>query len=225
MGRRIFEAVLGVVLVIAAIILAYFFQQSYARGVELKSLPVPVAEIPPYTMLTETMFEWKDFPSALGDAYADRLVYLVGRISKSAIPAGLPVPLASVSSAGDFRLADPSLEVLSIPITPASAVGGEVRIGERVNIYRLIPPLQKIDPAQTGGPNQASVILIAEKVPVLSVLGGDGSPAGALVNGRKITPEILLLAVTAEQRQGILKLIAETEQSALMWITLAPVEQ
>lgn len=225
MGRRLFEAIMGIVLIIVAVVLAYVFQQSYARGVELQSLPVPVAVIPSYTMLSEDMFEWKDFPRALGDAYAVEMAQLVGRVSNSAIPPGLPIPLVMVTSASDFRLADPTLEILSIPITPPSAVGGQVRIGERVNIYRLVPPLQKLDSANTETQIGATVTLVAEKVTVISVLGDDGSTVGLSESGRKVSPAILVLAVTAEQKDGILKLIAETEKSALMWITLAPVQQ
>jgi len=82
-----------------------------------------------------------------------------------------------------------------------------------------------MDPSQAGSLGQASVTLVAEKVQVLSVLGSDGSQAGNSVSGRRVVPDILILAVNAEQRNGILRLIAETEQSAIMWITLAPVGQ
>jgi hypothetical protein len=225
MGRRIFEAILGILLIVAAVVLAYLFQQEYSKGVELQSMPVPVADIPPYTMLTDAMFEWKDFPRALGDAYAVDLAQLTGRISKSAIPASLPIPLVMVSSASDFRLADPSLEILSVPITPPSAVGGEVRNGERVNIYRLVPPPQKLDLTGPDNLGTGSVKLVAQQIPVLNVLGSDGSPVGTTDSNRKVTPGILVLAVTVDQRNEILKLIAETKQSALMWITLAPVEK
>jgi hypothetical protein len=225
MGRRILEAILGILLIIAAIVLAYLFQQQYSKGVELQTMPVPVADIPPYTMLTDSMFEWRDFPRALGDSYALDLAHLTGRISKSAIPAGLPIPLIMVSSASDFRLADPNLEILSIPITPPSAVGGQVRVGERINIYRLVPPASKLDLTSPDNLGAGNVTLMAENVPVLSVLGNDGSLTGTGTSGRLVTPGILVLAVTADQRNNILKLIAETKQSALMWITLAPVEQ
>jgi hypothetical protein len=224
MARRIFEAVVGVVLLIVAFVLAYIFQQTYKQGVEYQSLPVPVAEIPPYTILTADMFELKDFPSALTGGYADSIAQLAGRISNSRIPAGLPVPMALVSTSETYRMADPALEVLSIPVTPTSAIGGQVRAGEKINIYRLIPPGDLIVPTGLSDPISEQVTLIAENVPVVMVLGDDGSPAGLTSGGHTVPAHVLVLAVTAEQRAAILNLLAEVESKAVMWITLAPIE-
>jgi hypothetical protein len=225
MGRRLFEAVMGVILIIVAIVLAFLFQQSYARGVELQSFPVPLAGIPPYTMLSEEMFEWKDFPRALGGGYTTSLDQLTGRISNSFIPPGLPIPLVLVTSAGDFRMADPKLEILSIPVSPESAVGGQVRIGERINIYRLIPPpdLESLTGPESLG--KGNVTLVAEEVLLTNVLGKGGAAEKASSTSREVVTAILVLAVTDEQRDAILKLLAETEQGAIMWISLAPITQ
>ncbi len=225
MARRIFEAVIGILLLVVAFVLAYFFQQTYKSGVEYKSLPVPVVEIPPYTILTDKMFEMKDFPSALTGGYADSLAQLSGCISNSRIPAGLPIPLVQVSAIKDFRLADPSLEVISIPISPSSAVGGQVRVGERVNIFRLIPPGEQLIPVGATEPITDSITLIAENIPVVMVLGDDGGPAGLSETGRIIPAHVLVLAVTREQRDAILNLMAEIQHRALMWITLAPIPE
>lgn len=225
MGRRLFEAVMGVILVVVAIVLAFLFQQNYARGVELQSLPVPLTGIPPYTMLTEDMFEWMDFPRALGSGYASSLDQLTGKITNSMIPPGLPIPLALIVSTADFRLADPKLEILSIPVTPESAVGGQVRIGERVNIFGLIPPPAGVNLAGQDALGKGSVSLVAEEVQVVNVLGRDGTTERVTEGGKSVPTEILVLAVTTDQRDAILKLLAETEQSAVMWVTLAPIEQ
>jgi hypothetical protein len=225
MARRIFEAVVGILLLVIAFVLAFFFQQSYKSGVEYRSLPVPVEEIPPYTMLTEKMFEMKDFPSALIGGYANTLAQLTGRMSKSQIPAGLPIPLVLVSAPEDFRLADPSLEVISIPITPPSAIGGQVRVGEKVNIYRIIPPGEKVIPVGSDTPISEPVTLIAENIPVVMVLGDDGSPAGLTATGRITPAHVLVLAVTSEQRDAILNLMAEIKHTALMWVTLAAIPE
>jgi hypothetical protein len=224
MARRIFEAVVGVILLVVAFVLAFLFQQTYKQGVEYQSLPVPVAEIPPYTILTANMFELKDFPSALTGGYANSIAQLAGRISNTRIPAGLPIPMVLVSTPEDYRMADPALEVLSIPVTPASAIGGQVRVGEKINIYRLIPPGGNVVPTGSIDPISEQVTLIADNVPVVMVLGDDGSPAGLTSNGRTIPAHVLILAVTEEQRVAILNLLAEVESKAIMWITLAPVQ-
>jgi hypothetical protein len=223
MARRIFEAVVGVVLLVVAFALAFFFQQTYKQGVEYRSMPVPVADIPPYTILTDKMFELKDFPSALIGGYAESIPQLTGKISTSRIPAGLPIPLVMVSASADFRLAEPAFEVLSIPVTPTSAIGGQVHAGEKINIYRLIPPGERVVPTGEQDPITEQVTLIAENVPVVLVLGEDGSPAGLASGNRLISARVLVLAVTAEQRAAILNLMAEVESRAEMWITLAPI--
>jgi hypothetical protein len=225
MARRIFEAVMGVLLLIVAFVLAYYFQQSYKAGVEYRSLPVPIADIPPYTMLTENMFEMKDFPSALIGGYAHTLDQLDGRISNSRIPLGLPIPLVMVSAPEDFRFADPSLEVISIPVTPPSAIGGQVQVGQKVNIYRLIPPGEQVIPIGSQDPISEPVTLIAGNVPVVMVLGADGGQAGLGQTGRMVPASVLVLAVTSEQRDAILNLMAEIKGRALMWVTLAPIEE
>jgi hypothetical protein len=224
MARRIFEAVVGILLLVVAFILAFVFQQSYRTGVEYQSLPVPIMEISPYTVLNNKMFEMKDFPRALAGGYATNLSQLSGRMANSLIPAGLPVPLVLVSSAGEYRLADPSLEVVSIPITPPSAIGGQVRAGERINIYRLIPPGANVIPIGSTQPINEPVTLIAKNIPVVMVLGDDGSPAGLTSTGHLTAAHVLVLAVSREELDAILNLMAETKQSAIMWITLAPVQ-
>ena len=225
MARRIFEAVVGVILLVVAFVLAFFFQQSYKAGVEYRSLPVPIEEILPYTLLNEDMFEMKDFPSALIGGYANTLEQLSGMMSNSRIPAGLPIPLVMVSTPEDFRLADPSMEVLSIPITPPSAIGGQVRVGEKVNIYRIIPPGEQVIPIGSKDPISEPVTLIVENVPVVMVLGDDGSPAGMTGSGRMIPAHVLILAVTPEQRDALLNLMAEVKGKAMMWVTLAPISE
>jgi hypothetical protein len=224
MGRRIFEGVVGVLLVIVAFVLAYFFQQSYKAGVEYMSLPVPVEEIPPYILLTDKMFEMKDFPSALTGGYAGSIAQLAGRISNSRIPAGLPIPLVLVSSPEDFRLADPALEVLSIPINPQAAIGGQVRAGDKVNIYRLISPGSEFIPLGKEDPIMDPVTLVASNIPVVMVIGDSTSSAGGSETGRGGTARVLIVAVTGPERDAILTLMGELSGGAMMWITLAPIK-
>jgi Flp pilus assembly protein CpaB len=224
MARRIFEVVVGIILLGGAFALAYVFQQSYRTGVEYQSLPVPISEIAPYTVLDNTMFVMKDFPKALAGGYATTLSQLSGRIANSVIPADLPIPLVLVTSTEGSRLADPSLEVISIPITPPTAVGGLVRAGDKVNIYRIIPPGAQVIPIGSTAPISEPVTLIAENVLVVQVLGDDGSQAGTTSTGHLVQAHVLVLAVTKEQLDPILNLMAEVKGSAAMWITLAPIK-
>ncbi|MBN2084853.1 MAG: hypothetical protein JW748_06470 [Anaerolineales bacterium] len=224
MGRRIFEAVTGIILLVVAFVAAYFFQQAYKSGVEYRALPVPVQEIPPYTMLTEEMFEWKDFPSALIGGYASTLSQLTGRMANSRIPAGLPIPLVLISSPEDYRLADPSLEVLSIPVSAPSAIGGQIREGDNVNIYRLLTPGSLFIPLGGKDPIMDSVTLVAENIPVVMVIGDSGRSSSSSSGVQEVSARILILAVTDGQRDAILTLMGELNSGAIMWVTLAPIE-
>jgi hypothetical protein len=223
MGRRIFEAVAGIILLIVAFVAAYFFQQAYKSGVEYRALPVPLEDIPSYTVLSEEMFELKDFPSALIGGYAGALSQLVGRMSTSRIPAGLPIPLVLISAPEEYRLADPALEVLSIPVSASSTIGGQVREGDNINIYRLITPGSLFIPLGESEPVLEPVTLIAEKIPVVMVLGDTARSSGSSTGGQVVSAKILILAVTPAQRDAILNLMAELNGGAIMWITLAPI--
>lgn len=225
MGRRIFEFAAGVVLLVVAFVAAYFFQQEYKSGVEYRALPVPVAEIAPYTVLSAKMFELKDFPSALTGGYANDLSQLAGRMSNSRIPAGLPIPLVLISAPEEYRLADPSLEVLSIPIDPPSAIGGQVKAGDNINIYRLVPPGEQFIPLGETLPILDPVTLIAEAIPVVKVLGDTARSSDSADAGRVTLARILILAVTAEERDAILNLMGQLSGGAIMWVTLAPVRE
>jgi hypothetical protein len=226
MIRRIIEVGIGVLLLIFAIVGAVIFQQQYRNGVEFHAMPVPKADIPPYTILTEDMFVQQDFPQALFQlgGYASSADQLSGKIATSRIPSGLPIPLALVSTASDFRLADPKLEVVSIPITPPSSLGGHIRIGDKVNLYRLILPGRALEAQSSDALGDATVTLIAGDVPVVEVLGQEGGSAGVQSNGQTISAQILIVAVSPSTAQEILKLIAETKANALLWVTLATVK-
>ncbi len=66
--------------------------------------------------------------------------------------------------------------------------------------------------------------MIAENVLVVMVLGDDGSQAGTTSTGKIVQAKVLVLAVTNDQLDPILNLMAETKGSSMMWITLAPVK-
>ncbi len=224
MGRRIFEAVAGIVLIVVAFVAAYLFQQAYKSGVEYRGFPVPLKDIPPYTVLTAEMFELKDFPSALTGGYADTLSQLTGRMSNSRIPAGLPIPLALISAPEEYRLADPSLEVLSIPVSPPSAIGGQIKAGDKVNFYRLIPPGSVFIPLGKTDPILEPVTLITENIPVVMVLGTSARTSNTSEGSQVVSATTLIVAVNDKQREALLRLMGDISSGAIMWITLAPIK-
>jgi Flp pilus assembly protein CpaB len=138
--KRIFQIILGLIAIAAGLTGAWYGRSTYLESVVTIQFPVPIQDIEPYTLLTPAMLAWRDFPRALietqGD-YATQPEDLTGKITTSRLVAGLPIPTRLVVSPSEFRLADPDLEVLSLPVTPEVAVGGQIQIGDQVNIYRL----------------------------------------------------------------------------------------
>jgi len=233
MKQRILSISLALVALGAAIFGANYWRANYLAGVSMVKLPVPVADIPPYTLLTADMFEMREYPRALVDAasgsgYALSTGDLASRISASVLVAGQPVSMRLASPPAEFRLADPSLEVVSIPLDPISGVGGQVRIGEQVNLYRLQKPPEQ-DQAEAGPTPEAQVIYVAT-VPVVAVLGGDGQaaiqPFTAVPSqdqgGQPPAMKMLVVAAPPETVQAILEAIAMSKlEGELLWVTLA----
>ncbi len=138
--NRLFEFLLGFLALAFALGGAWYGRTAYLRNVTVVKLPVPVQDIGPYTLLTSDLLTLQEFPRALIEqtgGYATQPADLIGQITTSTLAASLPVPASLVVSSENFRLADPSLEVISIPISPENAVGGQLQIGEWVNVYRL----------------------------------------------------------------------------------------
>ena len=138
--KRIFQIILGLIAIAAGLAGAWYGRSTYLESVVTVQLPVPLQDIEPYTILSPEMLAWRDFPRALiaeqGD-YATQVENLTGKITTSVLVAGLPVPYRLVALPSEFRLADPDLEVLSLPVSPEMAVGGQIQIGDQINIYRL----------------------------------------------------------------------------------------
>lgn len=175
MKQRILQIFLAVIALAAAVYGAYYWQQNYLEGVAMLQIPVPKNDIPPYTLLSADMFELHEYPRALG-GYAGSIADLEGRISAGTLLAGLPVPLRMAFPPEQFRLADPALEVVSLPAEAVNAAGGQVRIGEWINIYRL--KVEKLAlPALADRPGSRSPEQSEEAVEGLNVEGLDLEPS------------------------------------------------
>ena len=166
--------------------------------------------------------------------YCQSIQDLNGKISTVPLPAGLPVAQANAVPIVQFRLADAAFEVLSIPVEPVSAVGGQIRIGERVNLYQVLP--EKIDPekADISANDQPAfkVELIAGSILVVDVRNAQGVAAesnqksadNSAIGGspQNEQVQILTLAVKPEAVEVILNAVAVSKkQSGLLWTTLA----
>jgi hypothetical protein len=233
--NRIVQFMIGVIAVVVALGAGIYGRNLYLMEVSTYQMPVPISAIPAYTVLNADMFQMREMPRIIESLpYCQSIQDLNGKISTVPLPAGLPVPQANAVPIVQFRLADAAFEVLSIPVEPVSAVGGQIRIGERVNLYQVLP--EKIDPEK---PNISAndqpafkVEHIIGSILVVDVRNAQGVAAGsnqksednsALGGSPQNKPvQILTLAVKPEAVDVILNAVAVSKkQGGLLWITLA----
>ena len=235
--NRTVQFIIGVLAIGIAIAAGIYGRNAYLKEVSTYQIPVPVAEIPPYTVLTSEMFALRDMPRTMESLpYYQKAEDLSGLISVSALPAGLPVAQTGAVPPAQFRLADAAFEVLSIPVEPVSAVGGQIQIGQRVNLYQMIRQQTK-----NGQPEQAQVDAehftverIAQSILVVDVRTAQGvtaGPASEEANGNSGMSgssqqveqvQILTLALEPELVQKVLDAVASAKkQGGLLWTTLA----
>jgi len=232
--NRVTQLVIGLLAITLAIGAGIYGRNVYLKEVSTYQVPVPVTALPAYTVLSADMFQMRDMPRAMESLpYYQSIDTLAGKISTVPLPSGLPVPQANVVPVAEFRLADASFEVLSIPVDPVSAVGGQVRIGERINLYQVIPAptdAQTADP--TKDPGSFQINPIAEKVQVVDVRSAQGAAAetsqqetksNSFGSGQQVEQvQILTLAVEPGQVKTILDSVATAKkQGGLLWTSLA----
>ena len=227
MKNRLFYLLLALLALAAAVVGAAYWRANYLAGVTLINLPVPRADIPPYTLLDMEMFTVSQFPRALVDEasadYALTLDDLMGHITTGTLVSGLPVPQTLAVPPAAFRLADPALEVASIPVSPVNGVGGQIQVGELVNIYRLKREQEMIE-GEVLSEEIGDAIRVAT-APVVAVLSEQGLPAST--DPDEIMPmQILVVAGPPEVIDRVLEAVAMSELgNELLWVTLATPSQ
>ena len=203
-----------------------YWQKNYLAGVSTIQVPVPKADIPPYTLLSADLFEAQEFPRALTNqgGYVLSTDDLGGKISAGILLAGLPVPERMAVPSEEFRLANPALEVISLPADAVKAAGAQIHIGEAINIYCLKPaPKQEQQEAGSDAPVPKPEVVLVARVPVVDVLSDNGQPLSSGTDNTQTQPmKILVVAAPHETVQAILDAIALVEhEGAILWITLA----
>lgn len=235
--NRTVQFVIGVVAVVLAIAAGFYGRNVYLKEVSTYLIPVPVVAISPYTVLSESMFALRDMPRTMENLpYFQTTADLTGMISVSGLPAGLPVSKTSAVPASQFRLADAAFEVLSIPVEPVSAVGGQIQVGQRVNLYHMTrqEPKSKEDPNDPENAERFTAERIAASVLVVDVRTSQGVTAGprsqaqegnsSLAGGSDQVEQvqILTLALDPDLVQSVLDAVASSKkQGGLLWTTLA----
>lgn len=228
-GIQIAIGVLSIVLALAA---GMYGRDTYLREVSTYQIPVPLQDIPPYTSLTEGMFHLRDMPRTMENlAYFQKVSDLVGMITTAPLTSGLPVATTSAVPAKQFRLADANLEVISIPVKPVSAVGGQIQIGQRVNLYRILE--EKLPEGEANSSKAVQIDVIAKSVLVVDIRNSQGAQAGpstgaqqnngAMSGDKQVEQvQVLTLALEPDLVGSVLEAVAIAEKlGGLLWTTLA----
>jgi hypothetical protein len=229
---RITQTMIGLIAIALALGAGFYGRNLYTREVSTYQVPVPVHPIPAYTLLSADQFELRDMPRALESLpYFQSLASLEDLISTSPLPGGLPVPVLNALPVSEFRLAEAPFEVLSIPVEPVSAVGGQIRIGERVNLYQVSPEQAEVD-VENDEDRKFNVERIAASIQVVDVRNAQGVTASSDPGEEDLSTfdghpqneqvQILTLAVDPGQVDIILTAVANAKkQGGLLWTTLA----
>jgi hypothetical protein len=233
--NRTVQFIIGLIAIVVALGAGFYGRNLYLKEVSTYQVPVPISAIPAYTVLNVDMFQMREMPRTMESLpYYQSIQTLGEKISTVPLPSGLPVAQVNAVPIVQFRLADAAYEVLSIPVEPVSAVGGQIRIGERVNLYQVLPGI--FDPESTNIPANDQptfkVELIAGSILVVDVRNvqgvaaesnqksEDNSAFGGSPQNEQV--QILTLAVKPEAVNLILNAVAASKkQGGLLWTTLA----
>ena len=226
---------MAIVSIVLALTVAAVGYQQYDRLVSTVEVPVAAMSIEPYTILTPAMLTTKELPRALhSEAIYLEARVLVGRITTIPLKPGMLIYQSFALEPGVFRLStDPTLEVVSFPVNPTSAVGGQVRRGHRINIYRAIVISSLLQSHRDSSPEQllemdaAAAEVLAENVTVVDVrsqqgvaVQTNGADPRAGRNGPPL--QIITVAVSPDRARELVKLVAEGQAQVQLWVTLAP---
>jgi len=244
--------VLGIISILIGLGAAVFANWQFERLVASAQFVVPAVSIPPYTVIRDDMLTVREMAATLTQEPVYRTpAQVIGKITTVPLAPGHLIYTDQAVPQNQFRLTDDErLEIVSFPISPEKAVGGQITIGHRITIYRIAiaaPPLNreaKIPAQELLAARGARAEILARAVPVVDVRAAQGkpiqppppspseregialaaSPAPAYSSQREPLT-IITVAVPPAVAQQIIELLGEQRASFDIWVTLAPLNE
>lgn len=191
---------LGVLSAAAAAILAVRIVQGFNE-----TTPVVVAarDLAPFQVITKDDIKVQEIPTvSVPDDAVKRPEDVVGKYTRDAIYAGETIRQKRLAEARGDRgllsaqiteLQDPTIRAFALPYEPVTAVGGEVKPGDRVDIIASV----KIDAG--GGMTVGVGKIVAANVPVLKVTQGSDGKGAIIVALKPEQIEDIAFALTSGQ--------------------------
>jgi Flp pilus assembly protein CpaB len=247
-NQRNWLLIVGALALLAAVgggLYAYRFYDSLVTTAKVVTVSVA---IPPYTLITADLLEERSVPRPILEEPVYRTPdELVGKVTTMALVPGQIIYRHQAASQAGFRYTDdPALEVVSFPVDPSKAVGGQVKIGHRINVYRVRELDLESASSMLGRPSGGTVVvtdpigdrgaeseILAQGIQVVDVRARQGEPAGhssASSQVERTKPEsakplqILTVAVDPETAQELVELAVEDQKAFEIWVTLAPLQ-
>lgn len=236
MTNKILKTVLSLAAAALSLLLGMNAEKLFVKNLGLVTIPVPVREIEPYTVISGDMFTTAEFTGYIRDFdYALSYSSLDGRMTTATLAAGLPVPMAFISQAAGFYMDDPKLEIVSIPAAPEQMVGGNIYPDQYVNLYIRQKAKGTASPWQSSEYGDGLIrqtddtVFETVKIPNLKVSavldsnGNDIYSSNAKSTGRT-RAEVLVLAVRPDQTQAIIEAATaseDPESGTDIWVTIA----
>jgi|GEM_PF-1120114 hypothetical protein len=243
----------ALVSILVALAVAWFAETQYQQLVATTELVVPTVEIPPYTLVAPGMFKMRAFPAPMArEAVHRALDDTRGKLTTTTLQPGQLIYQTQLVAPRQFRYSDDErLEIVSFPIKPEQAVGGQIKVGQHINIYRVVmqtQPSQQVatspDPRVWLSAVGAGIELLIPDAAVVDVRSTQGAPVVAPPKVKTQTQEvttyesastsdanqtrpltILTVAVPPDIAKDIVRLSGEAQITSryLLWVSLAPI--
>jgi len=233
------RVLIGLIAILAAVVVGWVLYRTFSSMVTTAEVVTVSERVPAGALIESDLLEMREVPRPL----LDEAIYvteeeLSGRVAVVPLSPGMVIYRDFAVSVEAYRLIDdPTSEVVSFPVDPARAVGGQIQPGHRVDVWRLwaLRPPNGADVAELTASDWATATLLVEDVPVVDVRGADGRPAARQpqVHPGQLEPQarsssttaalqIVTVAVPRDVAQRILTSVAEERAGAEIWVTLAP---
>jgi Flp pilus assembly protein CpaB len=253
MSRRVrfLVALIALAIALGGGYYAWRFYDSQVTTAEVVTLTMPVA---PYTLITEEMLEVRQVPrGVMAEPIYHKSSEVAGKISAMPLVPGQLIYQHQIVPPSQFRYTDaPALEIMSFPVDPERAVGGQLRIGHKINVYRVRElkmagmGLPAEGPWSSGPRTEGEAIpvlavkgaeaeVLAEAVPVVDLRSGRGEPSADYYqqgipgqeeeNVRRQPLQVVTVAVPSDIAKKIIELAVEERGNYALWVSLAPLQE
>ncbi len=238
MNRRT-QLILGFLALILAVGSGYGVYTYFDRLTTTATVPVPRVPIPAGALISPELLQEREVPrTLLKEPIYTAIGGLAGQVAQIPLQPGLVVYRAHAVAPQEYRLvADPTLSVVSVPVDPARAVGGQVQPGHTIDLWAL-PKLR----AEAALTESLTATLVLADVPVVDVRSSQGRPVArqaqavpgqytagdeqAQANNQQAPLQILTLALPVTQTETLMGwLTAEENGRATLWTGLAPLKR